>query len=138
MTLSLSEPEFQKFIKIMTMTTSDNDNEALVAIRVANSFLKLRNVTWEILKRGIFVIMIKKDSLRGLYINQIGVLIHLYAIADEKGEGRLVKNEFAKLIKINARTLKIHLEDLERLGKIVCIPKYRGTMFRVVDYGLGS
>jgi hypothetical protein len=36
-----------QFTKLMMMTTSDNDQEALIAIRKANRILKMAQVTWE-------------------------------------------------------------------------------------------
>jgi hypothetical protein len=36
-----------KLIKLLMLTTSDNDNEALSAIRMANKLLKSKNITWE-------------------------------------------------------------------------------------------
>jgi len=36
-----------KFYKLMAMTTSENDNEALVAMRMANKMLKESKLTWK-------------------------------------------------------------------------------------------
>lgn len=36
-----------KLVKLLNLTQSDNDNEALTAIRMANKLLKSQNKTWE-------------------------------------------------------------------------------------------
>lgn len=38
---------FERFIKLMMMTTTPNDNEALVALRMANAELASINRNWE-------------------------------------------------------------------------------------------
>lgn len=35
-----------RFAKLMAMTTSDNDNEALIALRQANKILAEKKMTW--------------------------------------------------------------------------------------------
>lgn len=45
-----------KIIALLNLTQSDNDHEALLAIRKANNFLKKKNLTWE---------RFFKDSLMG-------------------------------------------------------------------------
>jgi hypothetical protein len=48
---------FARFKKIMARTTSDNDHEALAALRAANALLKEESLTWErVLSRSINVI----------------------------------------------------------------------------------
>lgn len=37
----------EKLIGILNLTTSDNDNEALLAMRTANKFIKKNGVSWE-------------------------------------------------------------------------------------------
>jgi hypothetical protein len=44
--------DFEKFIKLMMMTTSDHDHEALVALRKANAMLDSVDRNWEELLRG--------------------------------------------------------------------------------------
>lgn len=44
--------EFEKFIKLMMMTASDQDQEALTALRMANSILASLNRNWEEVLRG--------------------------------------------------------------------------------------
>jgi hypothetical protein len=44
--------DFDKFIKLMMMTTSDHDHEALVALRKANAMLDSDDRNWEELLRG--------------------------------------------------------------------------------------
>jgi hypothetical protein len=39
--------DLEKLIKILNLTTSDSDGEALAAIRTANSLLKKSGKTWE-------------------------------------------------------------------------------------------
>ena len=44
--------KFDTFLKVMEMTTSSHDNEALTALRKANSLLAEQNVTWTELLRA--------------------------------------------------------------------------------------
>ncbi|KKM04991.1 hypothetical protein LCGC14_1758670 [marine sediment metagenome] len=44
--------KFEKFIKLMKMTTSPVDGECLNAIRMANSFLMEANLDWDDFLRG--------------------------------------------------------------------------------------
>ncbi len=44
--------KFEKFIKIMKLTQSDQDGEALNALRMANTILVEANVSWEELLRA--------------------------------------------------------------------------------------
>lgn len=39
--------DYERFIKLMMLTTSSNDGEALNALRMANSYLARLNRTWE-------------------------------------------------------------------------------------------
>ncbi|KKL08781.1 hypothetical protein LCGC14_2572400, partial [marine sediment metagenome] len=43
----MQAPKFEKFIKLMKMTTSPVDGECLNAIRMANSFLMEANLDWD-------------------------------------------------------------------------------------------
>jgi hypothetical protein len=43
---------FERFIKLMMMTTSSHDNEALSALRMANAELASLNRNWEEILRG--------------------------------------------------------------------------------------
>lgn len=52
----MTATEFEKFIKLMMMTTSDQDHEALVALRKANSYLASMNRNWEEILRGKVII----------------------------------------------------------------------------------
>ena len=45
--------KFETFVKLMMMTTSDNDAEALVAMRKANGLLKAEGKNWEELITGL-------------------------------------------------------------------------------------
>lgn len=51
-----------KFIKVMGMTTSPHDGEALVAIRTANAALAAINRTWEELLRGKIKVAAPSES----------------------------------------------------------------------------
>lgn len=42
----MSKIDFEKLISILNMTQSDNDHEALVAIRIANTFLNNNSANW--------------------------------------------------------------------------------------------
>jgi len=44
--------KFEKFIKLMMMTTSPNDGEVLTAIRMANATLIEANLNWDEFLRG--------------------------------------------------------------------------------------
>lgn len=44
--------DLDRLIKLMLMTTSPNDGEALVAMRKANSWLRSANADWEMILRG--------------------------------------------------------------------------------------
>jgi len=46
-------PQTEKLLKILKMTTSPNDNEALVAIRKVNEMLKSNNCEWDDIIRQI-------------------------------------------------------------------------------------
>jgi len=49
--------EFKKLKKLMQLTQSDNDNEALAALRKANAIIKSTSADWErILSRTIVVV----------------------------------------------------------------------------------
>ncbi len=48
----MQAPKFEKFIKLMKMTTSPVDGECLNAIRMANSFLMEANLDWDDFLRG--------------------------------------------------------------------------------------
>jgi hypothetical protein len=43
-----------QFAKLMMMTTSDNDQEALTAIRKANRILKMAQVTWDDMLKALY------------------------------------------------------------------------------------
>ena len=45
--------KFEQFVKLMMMTTSDRDPEALTAIRKANALLKAEGKNWEELITGL-------------------------------------------------------------------------------------
>lgn len=46
------ETSIDRLIKMMGMTTSDNDGQALVALRAANALLKKLNTDWDAVLRG--------------------------------------------------------------------------------------
>lgn len=46
-------PDVEKFIKLMMMTTSSHDNEALVALRMANAMLAEMDANWEEFIKGV-------------------------------------------------------------------------------------
>ena len=48
----MQAPKFEKFIKLMKMTTSSSEGEALNAIRMANSLLLEANLDWDEFLRG--------------------------------------------------------------------------------------
>ena len=45
--MAINAKEISQFKKLMMMTTSDNDPEALIAIRKANTILKNNKVNWD-------------------------------------------------------------------------------------------
>jgi len=45
--MAIDAKEINQFKKLMMMTTSDNDPEALIAIRKANTILKNNKVNWD-------------------------------------------------------------------------------------------
>ena len=50
-------PDYKMFLKLMSLTTSSFDGEALNAIRMANAVLARTNQTWEdLLKNKIVMI----------------------------------------------------------------------------------
>lgn len=51
----LSEPAFEKLVKLLQMTVSATDNEKLSAIKMANVLLKAADYNWEDLLRGKIV-----------------------------------------------------------------------------------
>lgn len=56
-------PDFKMFLKLMNLTTSSFDGEALNAIRMANSVLNSMNQTWEdLLHQKIVMIAPPVDS----------------------------------------------------------------------------
>jgi hypothetical protein len=58
----ISAKEISQFQKLMMMTTSDNDPEALVAIRKANTILKNNKINWdEVCKQVNFNILSVKN-----------------------------------------------------------------------------
>ena len=61
-------PRQELLIKILNMTTSDNDNTALVAIRRANEFLGKNNWTWDKLINA--KIKIVEDPFKNINIPQ--------------------------------------------------------------------
>ena len=48
----MQAPKFEKFIKLMKMTTSSSEGEALNAIRMANALLLEANLDWADFLRG--------------------------------------------------------------------------------------
>jgi hypothetical protein len=69
--------KFQIFVKLMQMTTSDSDAEALVAIRKANAMLKAERKNWEDLITGL-VPMTKEAEARPQRRNYEDPLQHEY------------------------------------------------------------
>jgi len=63
-------PKQELLIKILNMTTSDNDNTALVAIRRANEFLGKNNWSWE--KLITAKIKIVEDPFKNINVPQSG------------------------------------------------------------------
>lgn len=53
----LTPAEYETFIKFMMRTTSDNDAEALVALKKANAVLKKQGITWEHLCRRLVTVI---------------------------------------------------------------------------------
>ncbi len=58
--MTITEKDFLLFGKLMALTTSDNDGEALAALRKANAILKRGGLTWQAL---LFQSM--RDNVRG-------------------------------------------------------------------------
>jgi len=63
-------PKQELLIKILNMTTSDNDNTALVAIRRANEFLGKNNWSWE--KLITAKIKVVEDPFKNINVPQSG------------------------------------------------------------------
>ena len=60
--MAINAKEISQFKKLMMMTTSDNDPEALIAIRKANTILKNNKVNWdELCKQVNFNILSVKN-----------------------------------------------------------------------------
>jgi len=55
--MSKQPPDYRMFLKLMNLTTSQFDGEALSAIRMANSVLASQNQTWEDLLSGKIVMI---------------------------------------------------------------------------------
>jgi hypothetical protein len=53
----LTAAEYETFIKFMMRTTSENDAEALTALRKANAVLKKQGVTWSDLCRRLVTVI---------------------------------------------------------------------------------
>jgi hypothetical protein len=61
--MEINAKEISQFKKLMMMTTSDNDPEALIAIRKANTILKNNKVNWdELCKQINFNILSVKNT----------------------------------------------------------------------------
>lgn len=45
----LTSEDFERLTKLLNLTQSDNDNEALAAVRQANKLLKNKNLSWPLL-----------------------------------------------------------------------------------------
>jgi hypothetical protein len=56
--MAMSLKDFRQLEKLMTQTTSDNDHEALAALRLANVILKRYNYTWA----DAFARLVKVDN----------------------------------------------------------------------------
>lgn len=63
----MQAPKFEKFIKLMKMTTSPSEGEALNAIRMANSLLAEANLDWDDFLRGKAKIIEGKTSGQNTY-----------------------------------------------------------------------
>jgi len=57
--------DFDKFIKLMMMTTSNHDAEALVAIRKANAMLDSDDRNWEELLKGKITMQVPWPAAEG-------------------------------------------------------------------------
>ena len=55
-------PDYAMFLKLLNLTTSSFDHEALSAIRMANAVLARQNHTWEDLLAGKVVMIAAPDS----------------------------------------------------------------------------
>ena len=55
-------PDFKVFLKLMNLTTSSFDHEALSAIRMANAVLARTNQTWDDLLHGKVVMIAAQDQ----------------------------------------------------------------------------
>jgi len=58
----MQSSKFEKFIKLMKMTTSPNEGEALNAVRMANAILLEANLDWEDFLRGKAQIVHKAEG----------------------------------------------------------------------------
>jgi hypothetical protein len=56
--------DFDRFIKLMMMTTSDQDGEALTAMRKANALLAGLNRNWEELLKGKITVQVVREFKR--------------------------------------------------------------------------
>jgi hypothetical protein len=61
-----------KFIKLMMMTTSDHEQEALTALRMANAMLAAENKNWEeLLKDNISMWKARREAPGGGYTRHV-------------------------------------------------------------------
>ena len=74
----MDNKRFETFIKLMKMTTSNQDNEALVALRKANAIMMESNLDWEQLLKS--KVTVKSDVPQTAANQATGVI---YNNADE-------------------------------------------------------
>lgn len=60
----MTTKDLELLVKMMNLTTSENDHEALVALRKANALIKKFSKTWETLIRGESVKIPRQDQYR--------------------------------------------------------------------------
>ena len=48
----MTDKDIQRLLKLLNLTTSDNDHEALRAIRAANALMRKHCVTWDEVRKA--------------------------------------------------------------------------------------
>lgn len=69
--------DVERFTKLMMLTTSDQDGEALSALRMANKMLRASGKNWEAFIAG------KKDDTRALHLENARLRNELVTLRDE-------------------------------------------------------
>jgi hypothetical protein len=87
-------PDYKMFLKLLNLTTSQYDGEALNAIRMANAVLARTNQSWEDLLDGKIVMIAPLDNEKPLAKSQVRYSNHaeidgFFEILYDRGDYRL-------------------------------------------------